>query len=136
VINILEKKIGVIDIGSNTIRLVIYEWTKSGRDFKEIENIKVTASLRSYFNSSQSLSDEGINLLIDTLHSFQMMIKHYGLPEVICVATAAIRQSSNREEILRILKEKTSSIHDLKEKIVRFGSLSVSSFKKLYSSKF
>lgn len=32
--------------------------------------------------------------------------------------------------------KENKSIHDLKEKIVRFGSLSVSSFKKLYRSKY
>ncbi|MDQ1004964.1 exopolyphosphatase/guanosine-5'-triphosphate,3'-diphosphate pyrophosphatase [Neobacillus niacini] len=123
----MEKKIGVIDIGSNTIRLVIYEWTQSRRNFREIQNIKVTARLRSYLNSSQSLSDEGINLLIDTLQSFQTMIRHYELAEVICVATAAIRQSANREEILRILHEKTSfSINLLSEyEEAYYGYLSV-----------
>lgn len=116
VIIILKDKIGVIDIGSNTIRLVIYEWSQSGRNFKEIENIKVTARLRSYLNRSQSLNDEGITLLIDTLQSFQIMINHYRLTNVICVATAAIRQSANREEILRTLQEKTGfSINLLSE---------------------
>lgn len=126
-INKLEKKIGVIDIGSNTIRLVIYEWTQSRRNFREIQNIKVTASLRSYLNSSQSLSDDGIKLLIDTLQSFQTMIRHYELEEVICVATAAIRQSANRAKVLQILHEKTSfSINLLSEyEEAYYGYLSV-----------
>jgi len=44
----MKEKYGIIDIGSNTIRLVIYEQSKSGR-IKEVENIKTVARLRKYW---------------------------------------------------------------------------------------
>lgn len=33
----MKEKLAIIDIGSNTIRLVIYEKPKEGRHFKELK---------------------------------------------------------------------------------------------------
>jgi exopolyphosphatase / guanosine-5'-triphosphate,3'-diphosphate pyrophosphatase len=53
----MREKYGIIDIGSNTIRLVIYERNKSGR-LREIENVKAAARLRNYLNEEQILTDK------------------------------------------------------------------------------
>ncbi len=44
---ILKQQYAIIDIGSNTMRLVIYE-KQNGGFYKEIENTKVVARLRNY----------------------------------------------------------------------------------------
>ncbi|MFP7736716.1 exopolyphosphatase [Priestia aryabhattai] len=103
----MEKKVGIIDIGSNTMRLVIYVQSQKGLPFKEIENIKMDVRLRAYLNAEQIVSDEGISLLIDTLHSFQLLLHHYKVTDITCVATATIRQAKNREDILHIVQERT-----------------------------
>ncbi len=102
----LEKKVGIIDIGSNTIRLVIYVQSQEG-SFKEIENIKMGVRLRTYLNGEKILSNEGIALLINTLHSFQLLLHHYKVTDATCIATATIRQANNRESILQEVESKT-----------------------------
>lgn len=104
----MSEKTGVIDIGSNTIRLVIYESSQKGQVFKAIENIKVAARLRSFIDQNGLLSKDAISIIIQTLLDFKEIINHYQLTNVICVATAAIRQSVNRQEILRLIEEKTN----------------------------
>ena len=54
-----QEKWAVIDIGSNTIRLVIYE-IKKGGSYKETENIKTVARLRQYLDDENALQEEGI----------------------------------------------------------------------------
>ncbi|MGG0474520.1 Ppx/GppA family phosphatase [Priestia aryabhattai] len=103
----MENKVGIIDIGSNTMRLVIYFQPQKGLPFKEVENIKMGARLRTYLNAEKIVSNEGISILIDTLHSFQLLLHHYDVTNVTCVATATIRQAKNREDILHIVQEKT-----------------------------
>ena len=103
----LKEKVGVIDIGSNTIRLVIYEYSFTGSQLREVENFKVSARLRTFLDEHHALNKKGISLLIDTLRNFRIMIQQYGVTDVFCVATATIRQASNQEDVIQIIKEKT-----------------------------
>ncbi len=103
----MTERVGIIDIGSNTIRLVIYEQAASSKNFKEIENIKKYARLRSYFDHTQSLNEEGIRLLISSLQDFEKILQHYHVNHITCVATASIRQAANKEAVLQSIKEKT-----------------------------
>ncbi|MCM3196588.1 Ppx/GppA family phosphatase [Priestia megaterium] len=103
----MENKVGIIDIGSNTMRLVIYAQPQKGLPFKEIQNIKMGIRLRTYLNTEKIVSDEGISKLIDTLHSFQLLLHHYDVTNVTCIATATIRQAKNREDVIHIVQEKT-----------------------------
>jgi exopolyphosphatase/guanosine-5'-triphosphate,3'-diphosphate pyrophosphatase len=103
---ILREKYGIIDIGSNTMRLVIYEQSKNGR-IKEVENIKSVARLRKYLNEKDILNNEGKDVLLKTLLMFQDITQYHKISEVKCVATATIRQAVNQEEIIQLVAEKT-----------------------------
>ncbi|MTH53108.1 exopolyphosphatase [Bacillus mangrovi] len=94
-----KDKYAIVDIGSNTIRLVIYERDASGR-MKEVENVKAAARLRNYLNEENVLEEQGIALMIQTLKSFQEVARHHKLKTVSAVATAAVRQAVNKNEIL------------------------------------
>jgi exopolyphosphatase/guanosine-5'-triphosphate,3'-diphosphate pyrophosphatase len=101
-----KEKWAVIDIGSNTIRLVIYEKSNGG-SYKESENIKTVARLRQYLTQEKVLQSEGMTLLIDILQGFQEIIDFHHISNIYCVATATIRQAKNQQEIVAIVKEKT-----------------------------
>lgn len=111
----------IIDIGSNSIRLVIYSQEHSMR-LHEVENVKSVARLRNYLDENNMLTEKGIEKLIQVLISFKEVVKTYQLTEFICVATATIRQAGNQEEIktrvfeatgwkLRILSEKEEAYY-------------------------
>ena len=101
-----KSKWAIIDIGSNTIRLVIYDTSALGR-LKETENIKSAARLRHYLNSNGILELNGITLLIKILKGFKEVLDFHKVESAKCVATATIRQALNKEEILHIVKEQT-----------------------------
>ncbi|UOQ84569.1 Ppx/GppA family phosphatase [Gracilibacillus salinarum] len=96
----------IIDIGSNTMRLVIYLREKGGK-LKEVENVKAVARLRTFLNDDNTLTQSGIDRLVSTLQSFQDVLATYHLQEVVCVATATIRQADNKEEIVQQAEAKT-----------------------------
>ncbi|WP_306659833.1 Ppx/GppA family phosphatase [Bacillus sp. AFS017336] len=102
----MKEKYAIIDIGSNTMRLVIYEQSKSGR-IKEVENIKMVARLRKYLNDKEILNNEGVNILLKTLLMFQEITRHHKINQIKCVATATIRQAINRDEIIKLVAEET-----------------------------
>ncbi|KZZ85262.1 exopolyphosphatase [Bacillus sp. SJS] len=101
-----KEKFAIVDIGSNTMRLVIYERDNSGR-LKEIENVKAVARLRNYLNEENVLEEEGIKKMLDTLKSFQEVSRHHQMKNVHTVATATIRQAVNKEEILQRAETET-----------------------------
>lgn len=96
--------IGIIDIGSNTIRLVIYEIRQSS--FQPVDEVKVTARLGMHIDEEGALSKKGTKILMDTLKSCRKLIDSYDNCEVRCLATAAIRMAKNRQEILQKIDDK------------------------------
>ncbi|QBK25466.1 Ppx/GppA family phosphatase [Ureibacillus thermophilus] len=116
----------IIDIGSNTIRLVIYSYSKEA-GLHEISNVKKVARLRKHLQSDGNMSEEGINILKNTLISFKNMMKDFAVVNIKAVATAAIRQAENNEEILQRMKEETGIQIDLLsgEEEAYFGYLAV-----------
>ncbi|WP_179151870.1 Ppx/GppA family phosphatase [Oceanobacillus senegalensis] len=116
----------VIDIGSNTMRLVIYSRISSGR-LHEVENVKSVARLRNYIDANDYLTEEGIQKMLDTLKSFKEVVSFYQLKAFICVATASIRQAKNKQEIQnRVKKQLDWEMRILSEKEeAYYGYLSV-----------
>ena len=100
------KRIGLIDIGSNTIRLVVFEFSKR-HGLKELQNIKTPARLYRYLNEDKEMSDEGISVLIETLKSFGKVSDKFDVEELYPVATAAVRQSTNLDQIKSRVFEET-----------------------------
>lgn len=121
-----QEKYAIVDIGSNTMRLVVYSRDKSGR-LTETENVKAVARLRSYLSDSGQMESEGIDVLVETLQSFQEVTRHHQLDEVKCVATAAIRQANNQQEILdRVTEETDFTVRILSEyEEAHYGYLAV-----------
>ncbi len=119
-------KTAIIDIGSNTIRLVFYQYDKN-EGLHELGNIKTVARLRSYIESTGDMSEEGIQVLASTLKSFKKIIEDYEIIDVKAVATAAIRQAKNSKKIISRMKQETGIKIDLlsEEEEAYFGFLAV-----------
>lgn len=102
----IVQKHAMIDIGSNSIRLVIIG---IDRDyfFKELINFKAVARLSNYIDENDNLSREGTAVLLSVLKRFQFIIER---EKDVCVvdafATAAMRKAKNRDAVLkRVLNE-------------------------------
>lgn len=98
------EHVAIIDIGSNTIRLVIYQIGKSRR-FYEVENIKTAARLRNHLDKQSFLTEPGIDMLMTTLQEFAEVLIPYSLKHFACVATATIRQAKNQHELISLIKK-------------------------------
>lgn len=106
-----KEVIGVIDIGSNTIRLVIFGLDEQ-YNYIEIQNIKTPARLSQYLitdkdGENPQMSQDGIDKLIETLISFRAVAESFNVAQILPMATAAVRQSVNKADILEQVKEGT-----------------------------
>ena len=103
---LLKNELAVIDIGSNSIRYVIFHPIDSGRYIEKI-NVKVVARLSAHIDEDGALDPLGIRLLCETLQRFYEIGVTHLVEETICVATAAIRNASNREDIIHAVEQET-----------------------------
>ncbi|XJS10229.1 Ppx/GppA family phosphatase [Aerococcaceae bacterium WGS1372] len=104
------ETIGIIDIGSNTIRLVIYGLDDS-YNYIELHNVKTPARLSQHLYQNDQgesyMSPEGIDSLIEVLNSFKLVADSFNVNTLLPMATAAVRQSSNRNDIIKAVKDAT-----------------------------
>lgn len=100
------QRIAIIDIGSNSARLVISHIYTSGA-YNMVYNQKEALRLSQKVNDNNLLTEEAFSSTIDTMRSFAHMCKVYQADKIIAVATAAIRNASNGAELVAKVAEET-----------------------------
>ncbi len=93
-----EQPVAIIDIGSNSVRLVVY--SAATRSPSVVFNEKVMAGLGGDFRESGELSTEAKERALGALARFSKLIKRMGVARTRTVATAAVREASNGEAFL------------------------------------
>lgn len=94
--------VAVIDIGSNSIRLVVYDGAK--RAPLPVFNEKVICGLGRNLDESGVMSQESIELAVHCLHRFVALTESMGVRRVQAVATAAVRDAANGASFVDRLK--------------------------------
>lgn len=92
----------IIDIGSNTVRLVVYGG--SPRAPTVLLNEKVAARLGRDITTTGKLADEAMALAMRGLERFALLLADLDIGEVDVVATAAVRDASNGQAFLQGLQ--------------------------------
>ena len=88
----------VIDIGSNTVRLVIYEGP--ARAPETVWNEKVAARLGRNLESDGTIPEDAAEEALAALARYALLLEDRGVEDVQTVATAAARDASNGESFL------------------------------------
>ncbi|PZD94066.1 Ppx/GppA family phosphatase [Paenibacillus sambharensis] len=101
-----EQRIGIIDIGSNSIRLVIYERTALGA-YRVVDSSKQAGRLSDQIDKHDRLNEAAAERLVTTLRHFRLLCQHHGAGRVRTVATAAIRNAVNRDDVVGHLQRET-----------------------------
>lgn len=94
-------KYGIIDIGSNTIRVVVYEITKDG--FECIFNKKQFVQLIGYIANGR-MRDEGKRSMLFALKQMAEVAAHFRPDRIDCFATAPFRSVGNADELCDMIK--------------------------------
>lgn len=92
----------IIDIGSNTVRLVLYGG--SMRAPTVLLNEKVAAKLGRDIGSTGMLAKEAIALAMRGLERFALLLNDLGINDVETVATAAVREATNGPEFVETIR--------------------------------
>ncbi|WP_281885774.1 Ppx/GppA phosphatase family protein [Paenibacillus sp. YYML68] len=97
-----NRRIGIIDIGSNSIRLAIYELL--GRGYRVVSEFKESARLSGRVGADGVLGSTEIQATVRILLHFKRICSAHQVTEYRVVATAAIRNAANAQEIVDTLQ--------------------------------
>lgn len=93
------KRLGIIDLGSNSVRLIIMD--VDGTDaHHQIENIKETVRLSSGLDEHGNLSREAFQYAAETVALFVRFCEARKVDRILAVATAAVRNAPNGHELV------------------------------------
>ena len=99
----------MIDIGSNSIRMLIGEVQIEKNGIKKVINScfseTIITSLGKGVNQNKKLSDESIKNSILAIKKFDKIAKSYGVTKIMANATSAVRDSENRDVFLTEVKK-------------------------------
>ena len=97
-------KQAIIDIGSNSIRLTLYE--TENQSFRILFREKIMVGLAGYVENGK-LSAEGIECACAGLLTFRSILQTLEIGRVSVFATASLRNISNTEHALSVIRAAT-----------------------------
>ena len=92
------KKVAAIDVGTNSMRLLLCEYEKG--HFQNKEKHLIVTRLGQGLSTNGVISQDAIARNINALKIFKGKAVQYGAEEIIAIATSAVRDAENREEFL------------------------------------
>ncbi len=87
------QRVGVIDVGSNSVRLVVFDG--AARSPAYFFNEKVLCGLGKGLAESGLLSPDGRVRALAAIKRFALLLEHMGVEKVSTVATAAVREATD-----------------------------------------
>jgi exopolyphosphatase/guanosine-5'-triphosphate,3'-diphosphate pyrophosphatase len=99
------KRLAAIDIGSNSIRLMIAEASPDG-SYRILDDEKETTRLAQGLTRTGRLSDEAMAKSLECLARMKAIVEGYGVAHLEIIATSAVREAKNRRKFLRLVQER------------------------------
>ena len=101
------QRLAVADLGSNSFRLVVYGY-ESGRWWAHADEIREAVRISEGMSDDGVLQPEPMARALRTVAVFDAFCRATGIEAVEAVATSAIRDATNRDELLGAMADNTS----------------------------
>ncbi|MGO1543393.1 MAG: Ppx/GppA phosphatase family protein [Gulosibacter sp.] len=99
-------RLGVLDVGSNTIHLLVVNARPGAMPVPETSK-KSTMRLMKYLEEDGSISNAGVERIMSKMHTAADLIQDLNLDELMPMATSAIREAKNGEKLLQRIRKET-----------------------------
>ncbi len=100
-----REPIAIIDVGSNSVRLVVFEGLD--RHPRVLFNEKVLCGLGRGVGEKGRLEEKAVARALATLRRFALLCREMGVQAIEAVATAAVREAENGEEFVSAVARET-----------------------------
>src|SRR5688500_15971397 len=102
----MRKKIAIIDMGTNTFHLLIAAEDEKGQLHITHRDRLATKIGKGGINEGY-ITESGLDRALAAMHSFKETIDKEGVSKTFAFGTSALRNASNKEEVLRRIKTET-----------------------------
>ncbi|WP_369678161.1 Ppx/GppA phosphatase family protein, partial [Gulosibacter sp. 10] len=99
-------RLGVLDVGSNTIHLLVVNARPGARPVPETSR-KSTMRLMQYLQEDGSISDRGVEHIMGQMRIAAGHIGELELDELMPMATSALREAKNGDALLKRIRKET-----------------------------
>jgi exopolyphosphatase/guanosine-5'-triphosphate,3'-diphosphate pyrophosphatase len=99
-------RFGVIDVGTNAARLLVGEF--KNETSSKIYYTRIPLRLGDDVYSTGFISDQKITDFLDIIHAFELICKSFHVSKIKAVATSAMRDAKNANEIIQLIQERTA----------------------------
>jgi len=97
-------RLGVLDIGSNTVHLLIANARPGGRPLAKTSERTVLRLMR-YLTADGSISDEGVTALVTAVTRAREVAAAEKVDELLATATSAVREATNGPAVIARIEE-------------------------------
>lgn len=101
----MKKNIAAIDLGTNTIRLLIAE-PKGDKDFHIIHSEQEIVRTGKGLSENGCIREESMRRTINALLGFKKRIEDFDVKKTLAVATSALREAKNSDALLLEIKKR------------------------------
>lgn len=105
----VAHRLGAIDIGSNSVRLMVAEPLRGG-NYRILDEEREATRLGRALNSTGKLDPEAIELTLAALRRFKQIAEGFQVDQLETIATCAVREAANGAEFCRRAKEELGLI--------------------------
>ncbi|GLK64296.1 exopolyphosphatase [Paracoccus kondratievae] len=99
------SRVGVVDVGSNSIRMVVFDG--AARSPAYFYNEKVMAGLGQGLATTGRLNPDGVRRAMSALRRFAVLADSMGIKPLTCVATAAVREAEDGPAFRKAVEKET-----------------------------
>ncbi|WP_243075708.1 Ppx/GppA phosphatase family protein [Microbacterium sp. SS28] len=92
-------RLGVLDIGSNTVHLLVADARPGGRPHAQTSERTVLRLMR-YLAPDGSITEEGVTALVDAVSRAREVAAKENVDELLATATSAVREATNGAEVI------------------------------------
>ena len=99
--------ISVIDIGTNTMLMLVGEYNKTTSQILTIYDAQNIPRLGKGVDANRNISDEAIQKAIEILNEYKKTSNRFGSKKIIASATSFLRDANNKEKFIDEIEKET-----------------------------
>ena len=100
-------RLGVLDVGSNTVHLLVVDAHQGGRPLPAFSH-KAELRLGEHLNVNDRLTDDCCQQLLDFVQEALRIAEDKGVRKILAFATSAVRDAANGDELLARIHAETN----------------------------